>query len=166
MAKQKLPIVCIDFDGVIHGYSKGWQDGSIYDPPVPGCGAAILRLMAKYRVAIHSSRSNSLRQRQAMRRYLAAIINRAVLDDKRSELTDAAWQTQVGKPADWHPLTTGDLQDQINELCGCIRWPWFKPPALLTIDDRAVTFNGDWSAFTPDAVRAFRPWTARSAHVG
>ena len=28
---EKNKAICFDFDGVIHKYSKGWYDGSIYD---------------------------------------------------------------------------------------------------------------------------------------
>ena len=36
--------IAVDFDGVLHGYSKGWSDGTIYDPPVPGAAEAMQKL--------------------------------------------------------------------------------------------------------------------------
>jgi hypothetical protein len=48
--------LAIDFDGVIHAYSKGWQDGTIYDPPIPGALNGLRTLMDQHAVFIHTSR--------------------------------------------------------------------------------------------------------------
>lgn len=51
--------VCVDFDGVIHRYSRGWQDGSIYDPPMKGAREELARLVTKgYKVVILTTRLN------------------------------------------------------------------------------------------------------------
>lgn len=50
------PTVAVDFDGVIHRYSKGWHDGTIYDEPMPGAIPALTSLLDKYCVFIHTSR--------------------------------------------------------------------------------------------------------------
>lgn len=49
--------VAIDFDGVIHRYSKGWQDGTIYDLPVDGALEALAKLRTQCSVVIFTSRS-------------------------------------------------------------------------------------------------------------
>ena len=55
----RLMKIAIDFDGVIHGYSKGWDDGSIYDPPVPGTVEAMKKLKeAGHTLYIFSTRTN------------------------------------------------------------------------------------------------------------
>lgn len=54
---MKTIAIAVDFDGVIHRYSGGWKDGSIYDPPMPGALDGIFRLMrAGYAVFCHSTR--------------------------------------------------------------------------------------------------------------
>lgn len=52
-----LPKVLVDFDGVIHGYSQGWQDGSTYDPPKPGAIQALDEMVNEgYEVVVFSTR--------------------------------------------------------------------------------------------------------------
>jgi hypothetical protein len=53
-----MTAIGVDFDGVIHGYSRGWQDGSIYDPPVPGAFDALRDLMATFAVFIFTARTD------------------------------------------------------------------------------------------------------------
>ncbi|MEK7497713.1 MAG: hypothetical protein AAB656_02230 [Patescibacteria group bacterium] len=54
---QKL--IAVDFDGVIHRYNKGWQDGSIYDIPTNGSKEQLKRLVEKgYKVVIFTTRLN------------------------------------------------------------------------------------------------------------
>jgi FMN phosphatase YigB (HAD superfamily) len=71
--------IAIDFDGVIHAYSKGWNGGAIYDPPVPGTREAMQALRDKgYKIYIFSTRSNKMFRKKdeidqdtAMKAYLA-----------------------------------------------------------------------------------------------
>jgi hypothetical protein len=49
--------ISIDFDGVIHSYSKGWYDGSIYDTPVADSLWALNTISYKEPVFIHTARS-------------------------------------------------------------------------------------------------------------
>jgi UDP-glucose 6-dehydrogenase len=61
-ADLKNRTIAIDFDGVIHRYSRKWQGmNNAYDPPMPGAIDSIKELKRKgYRLVIFSSRTVSV----------------------------------------------------------------------------------------------------------
>lgn len=69
MSKRRI---VFDFDGVVHRYSKGWQDGSIYDGPVLGIKQVIdaLRNVDGYEVVIMSTRSRDEKGKKAIQEWL------------------------------------------------------------------------------------------------
>jgi hypothetical protein len=50
--------ILVDFDGVIHRYSKGWHDGTAYDEPMEGAFEALKGLEKDWRVVIFSTRES------------------------------------------------------------------------------------------------------------
>ena len=51
--------IALDFDGVIHKYSKAYHDGTIYDDPIDGARDAIRLIKKKgYKVVIFTARPN------------------------------------------------------------------------------------------------------------
>jgi len=62
------PILCMDFDGVIHSYTSGWTGGpdNIPDPPVEGAFSFLRRATEHFEVHVFSSRSHQPGGRRAM----------------------------------------------------------------------------------------------------
>lgn len=135
------PILCLDFDGVIHSYISGWKGTyRIPDPPMPGAMQFICdALDAGFSVHIYSSRSSNLLGRWAMKRYIA----RALAEH---------WEGGSNSITFAEAECWGDAASVVNRL----HFPWFKPSAMVTIDDRAIQFKGEWPK--PDDLRKFKPW--------
>lgn len=127
------PILCLDFDGVIHSYTSGWKGADVIpDPPVPGALKFIVEALQHFRVAIFSSRSHQPGGLQAMQQWLGY------------------WSVdpEHGMPGDFDHATWS-----------AVEWPTEKPAAFLTIDDRAITFIGIWPPV--EMLLNFKPWNKR-----
>ena len=48
---------------------------------------------------------------------------------------------------------------QVSEVLNAIKWPTEKPPAMVTLDDRAITFTGEWPSI--ETLLAFKPWNKK-----
>jgi hypothetical protein len=125
--------------------------------PVPGAIEFILKALDKYTVAIHSSRSHQWGGKRAMKRWLKRhLIEWFESDICAKQGVEALTKMQM---ADFNPgMEPWDVEvnDWAAGVINRISWPWFKPPAIMTIDDRAMTFTGSWPAL--EEIAAFRPW--------
>ena len=117
------PILCLDFDGVLHSYMTKWTGPAVIpDPPVKGAIPWLKRLLREdgpFRVCIYSSRSKYGEGVEAMK----------------------LWLEENGLDV-----------DEVES----IGFPTQKPPAFLTVDDRAYRFSGVF----PDEkdLQMFVPW--------
>ena len=124
--------LCLDFDGVVHSYDSGWKGARVIpDGTVPGAlSFMLLALRHGWDVCIYSSRSGYFGGRRAMRKWLR----------------EAAGEL-------WHETPLGPGLEDVS-------FPLFKPAATVTLDDRAITFNGTWPSL--DSLGKFKPWNKRS----
>lgn len=131
MSERFKPTLCIDFDGVIHDYRDGWKNGVIYGEIVPGFLAWAIEAAQHFTLVVYSSRSATQPGELAMKYWLR------------------------------HKLAERLMPAEIDTFLALFEFSDKKPPAFLTIDDRAICFKGDWSApeLTPAALAAFKPWT-------
>ena len=131
------PILCVDFDGVVHLYTTKWTDAlTISDGPVPGALRWLWKATEWFDVQIYSSRSKTPGAIQAMRDWM---------------MHHALEEFGLN-----HPMT-----DAPKEVPYPIDFATEKPAAFLTIDDRAVCFEGDWEGLEPADLLNFKPWNKR-----
>jgi hypothetical protein len=124
------PTLCLDFDGVIHSYTSGWKGVNVIpDPPVPGAMEFIAAATEFFHVDVFSSRSSDPLGRRAMWMYIRENMEKVLGEDKASTI-----------------------------IC-LIDFPTNKPAAFISIDDRAITFEGVWPAL--ESLRSFVPWNKR-----
>ncbi len=63
--------VCLDFDGVIHSYTSGWQGNAIIpDAPVNGAIEALHCCLNHFTVAVFSARSSEAGGIEAMKNFI------------------------------------------------------------------------------------------------
>lgn len=124
---MRKPILCVDFDGVLHSYTSGWTSlNNIRDPPVPGAMDFLREAVNHFRVMIYSSRSRDVTGIAAMRDWL--------LRYAEEEHSYFAWVHQIEWPTE-KPAAFVSLDDRALTFTGTFPdmetllnfKPWNKP---------------------------------------
>lgn len=143
--------IAVDFDGVIHAYSRGWQDGTIYDGPVPGAVDALHALMGQYAVFVHTTRDA-----EQVMPWLEGLGFDVTADEQCGRCRGMGG---ISAPDDDDPVPGGYfLEDPCQECRGSGLLTFWnergqllvtnrKLPAVAYIDDRAIRFTSWRDAF-------------------
>jgi len=127
--------IAIDFDGVIHKYSKGWDDGSIYDEPIKGVHNALMELRNDYWVYIFTTRN---------------------VQDVANWMNRKFWGE--GNEMGFRTVAMPEgIKFWQGGRCGEVAVSNRKLPAEFYIDDRGIKFNGDWEE-TLKEIKEIRGW--------
>ena len=132
MSEIRKPILCLDFDGVCHSYTSGWKGADVIpDDAVPGLFEFLEQAAPVFDIQVFSSRSLQHGGIEAMQ----------------------VWFYEQRKK--WRENGGGQRFTEIVQ----ISFPKEKPAAHISIDDRAITFDGVW----PDVefLKNFKPWYKR-----
>jgi hypothetical protein len=136
--------IAVDFDGVIHAYSRGWDNGTIYDPPLPRAIEGLRALMDHDAVFILTTR-----EPEQVVPWLEGYGFDATLDERCGTCLGQGGGQEVD--ADLRPVEpawtcdackgSGQLTfwNQRGQLLVTNR----KLAAVAYLDDRAVRFH-DW----------------------
>lgn len=121
--RKTKPILSLDFDGVCHSYTSGWQGADVInDPPVDGLFEFLEEMNEEFAIFIFSTRSQEEGGIEAMK--------------------------------DWFVEHASD-----SDILDMLVFPTEKPPAKVGLDDRVLTFTGDWPDV--DDLVDFEPWTEK-----
>ena len=116
------PRVLVDFDGVIHRYSRGWADGSAYDAPMPGAREALEAMESDgYEPVVFSTRdANQIRLWMANNGFPPYRVTNAKepavaqIDDRAIRFTD--WiQSAADLRALYPPQRTAEAKEKKNQ---------------------------------------------------
>lgn len=126
-----MKTIAIDFDGVIHKYSRGYLDGQIYDEPIEGAFEFIQWCIENYySVFIFSTRSPRQIKKWIEERTSSDRVWHYKFKPVVIPFWKKFWNERSSKPSGIKPVKVGITKRKL--------------PAIIYIDDRACKFNGDW----------------------
>ncbi len=161
MEEKRKPILCLDFDGVLHSYKSGWQGAAVIpDEPVPGAQEFCRVALEHFELVIFSSRCGKEGGMHAMGEWLlkygfpAGILiafekpaAHVTLDDRAMMFT-GIWPTIENllkfQPWNKQPIIIG-MDEEIN------------PEALKDLYECCLSAKGAYEAISLYGIAGYLP---------